>query len=812
MFCLYKGSSSHLKFTSSSIKPNRTKSAVQAMAARARIGSFLSALVVLFLFAGSSHAQNVCDGEPCILVSNFGTGNVQIYSDDGSTELSSNFLNGGGGGGEGMTCTAGTNNNVIYVSNNGPDIAAYSLQTGAPLSGGYSGTGSIAGLTINAAGNVIYAGEYGATDALVLSPPPSGPPYPLTLDLAIGPQGGNDSHDVALGTYPPSLAGDLFTSYFPPNGIGVNQFDLNSLPPYNFGGEQLNYAGSPSGCAMFNMPTPTQHCWTQVSGIEFDAAGNLWANSATYQDNGTFEFTQVGSSTPIFAPVNFVPSFTTGDFPVGLTIAPATDPLYPGYILTADFLAGQVSMISPASCTGTTLNPGTCTRNLFFSPGGNPKYVQYNVSCPNIDNDGYVEVCKQSNPAFPVTGTFDFTITAPQYSSGVLSVPVGECSGPIQVPSGTVTISETPTAGDTLSDVSAYSYTANGSYVDQLVAFPAQNPPNPSAAEVATVPGNNVALETIATFTNSSSAGQTGLLKICKIAGTGVADGTPFSFATSGAGTKNKYSIEAGPADQGGYCELAGSYPVGSQIKITETVPKGIYASIQVQPPANGGTKTATSVVVTIGQGVTVAEFTDSTQKPSFTLSANPNTLTVGLSGTGTSAITINPAGGFSGNVTLTASGLPAGVTASFTPNPATSTSTVTFTASATAALGTKTVTIKGTSGALSATTTIALTVVGSPNFTLSASPTSLKIPLGGTGTSTITITPTGGFDGEVTLNANGLPKGMTASFSPDPATSTSTLTIDVSDSTTPGTYAVSVSGTSGSLSNSTTIKVTVTK
>ncbi|MGD0830584.1 MAG: cellulose binding domain-containing protein [Terracidiphilus sp.] len=65
----------------------------------------------------------------------------------------------------------------------------------------------------------------------------------------------------------------------------------------------------------------------------------------------------------------------------------------------------------------------------------------------------------------------------------------------------------------------------------------------------------------------------------------------------------------------------------------------------------------------------------------------------------------------FSGSVTLAASGLPSGVTAAFTVNPATTTSVVTFSVSGTAPAGTTTVIITGTSGGLTASTPIALTV-----------------------------------------------------------------------------------------------------
>jgi hypothetical protein len=72
--------------------------------------------------------------------------------------------------------------------------------------------------------------------------------------------------------------------------------------------------------------------------------------------------------------------------------------------------------------------------------------------------------------------------------------------------------------------------------------------------------------------------------------------------------------------------------------------------------------------------------------------------------------------------VRLSAPGLPSGVSASFNPPNATSTSTLTLTASTTAALGAATLTAAGTSGALSQTAKINLTVAA-PTVTVSLSP-----------------------------------------------------------------------------------------
>src|SRR5579864_4839383 len=195
-----------------------------------------------------------------------------------------------------------------------------------------------------------------------------------------------------------------------------------------------------------------------------------------------------------------------------------------------------------------------------------------------------------------------------------------------------------------------------------------------------------------------------------------------------------------------------------------------------------------------------------------FTLSASPSSLTVTQGSSGSSTIKVTPSGGFTGSVTLSASGLPSGVTASFGTNPTTSTSSVTFTASSTATTGTSTVTITGVSGSLTHTTSVSLTVnaTATPNFSLSASPSSLTVKQGTSGSSTITVTDSGGFTGAVTLSTSALPSGVTASFGTNPTTSTSSLTFTASSTATVGTTTITVTGVSGSLTHTTTISLSI--
>ena len=201
------------------------------------------------------------------------------------------------------------------------------------------------------------------------------------------------------------------------------------------------------------------------------------------------------------------------------------------------------------------------------------------------------------------------------------------------------------------------------------------------------------------------------------------------------------------------------------------------------------------------------------TPTPSFTLSDSASALSIAQGSSGTDTITVNDAGGFTGSVTLAATGLPSGVTATFGTNPATGNSVVTLTASASAPQGSAVVTITGTSGALTpATTTIALTVSAKQTvgFTLAPSPSSLSVIQGSSGTSSITVTDTGGFTGSVTFTASGLPSGVTASFSPASSTSSSVLTLTASSTATIGAATVTVTGTSGSTTATTTVALTI--
>jgi len=222
----------------------------------------------------------------------------------------------------------------------------------------------------------------------------------------------------------------------------------------------------------------------------------------------------------------------------------------------------------------------------------------------------------------------------------------------------------------------------------------------------------------------------------------------------------------------------------------------------------------AATITVTGTQGAAFATFTVGlTVKgaPGATLGAAPASLTVPRMTAGSSTITVTPENGFTGAVSLTITGLPTGVTASFSPASASSTSKLTLTASASALLGAATLTITAKSGSVSATATIALTVAIAPSFTLTPSATNVSAAAGGSGTAVLTVTPAGGFDGTVALTASGLPAGVTASFSPTSTAATSTLTLTAANSAALKVTQFTIKGVSGNISATLPLTVTVT-
>jgi trimeric autotransporter adhesin len=162
--------------------------------------------------------------------------------------------------------------------------------------------------------------------------------------------------------------------------------------------------------------------------------------------------------------------------------------------------------------------------------------------------------------------------------------------------------------------------------------------------------------------------------------------------------------------------------------------------------------------------GSTSANVSLTVVPPGFTLSGTPVSVVAGV--TGTSTLTITPTNGFSGTVTLQCDGGSYPGNANDAPTcssippvtisgnaPATTTLSIQTQPDTTPAQYTLGVSAVDSSGVAMANTAVAITVSSPPQgFALTNTPVSIASP-GASGTSTITITPSGGFSSKLALS-----------------------------------------------------------
>jgi hypothetical protein len=227
------------------------------------------------------------------------------------------------------------------------------------------------------------------------------------------------------------------------------------------------------------------------------------------------------------------------------------------------------------------------------------------------------------------------------------------------------------------------------------------------------------------------------------------------------------------------------------------------------------------SATATASQSVVVTQ----PASPDFSISSNPSSISVAQGASGTSTIMLTSLGGFTGTITLSPTISPSGPTVSVNPTSVTvsaggsGTSTLTVSTQSTTPLGSYTVIVTGNSGSISHSTTIPVAVTSVtvvPDFSISGNPSSITIPRSSSGTFNLTLASMNGFSGTVNLSVTLSPSGPRTSLSqtsinlsPGGAGS-STLTVKTLKKTHFGSYTVTVTATSGSLSHSITFTVTV--
>src|SRR5437763_6821293 len=97
-------------------------------------------------------------------------------------------------------------------------------------------------------------------------------------------------------------------------------------------------------------------------------------------------------------------------------------------------------------------------------------------------------------------------------------------------------------------------------------------------------------------------------------------------------------------------------------------------------------------------------------------------------------------------------------------------------------------------------------------DFSISAIPTSLSLVQGASGSSSLSTAVTSGTAGTVSLDVSCVTSGARASLNPGSVTAGTSATLNVNaGSTAAGTYTLTVTGTEGSVTHTTTVQLTVT-
>jgi serine protease len=200
-----------------------------------------------------------------------------------------------------------------------------------------------------------------------------------------------------------------------------------------------------------------------------------------------------------------------------------------------------------------------------------------------------------------------------------------------------------------------------------------------------------------------------------------------------------------------------------------------------------------------------------------FSIGVSPTSRSVVVGSSTTATVSTATTSGSAQSVALSASGLPTGASASFSPASVTSggSSTLTIQTSASTPAGTFPVTITGSAASGSHATSLSLTVTTTPppnDFSVSVSPTNATVTAGGSTNATVSTATTSGSAQSVSLSASGLPTGASASFSPASVTSgaSSTMTVTTAATTPAGSYTITVTGSAASGTHGATFLLTV--
>jgi hypothetical protein len=580
-----------------------------------------------------------------------------------------------------------------------------------------------------------------------------------------------------------------------------------------------SYSGGASGTTTYagSTSTPVQVTVAQsASSVTLQASNELGGSSATSGSSVTYGTQLLLTATPSATgakPTGTV-TFTDSGTVIGTASVSASGtavlnwaPAVGGHSVTATYGGSSSATASTSTAFALTVTKNTPDVNLFVSASGSSTVFE------------------------PLSGTTTLTVQVSNSGADVISNTNYAAYVPVLPPTGVVTItglgSSTltfPSLQAALQSIQAAANAGNGAVMGTAVlGVPSTIPSGTYNNVVINYPGDTNYLAT-------TSSGSVVIAAASGTATTTTATASPTQTSRTAAVTIS--GSVTGASNQGvptgTVVAEADGYEVGSY-----TLGTGSGASAPYSITVNNESLTPGVNVVTLQYfpgtsspyAPSIATVTISNGSTAYYTLSNSGPINVGEGSNGTSTISVTPTGGFTGAVALSCVVTPAATTSTPTCSIASSatvsgispaTTTLTLTTGSSTTAGTYVVTVTGTSGGQVFTTSVPVVVsavAATPAITLSSSGP-ITENAGTSGMSTITVTPSGGFTGAVTLTCAVTPTTGTSVPTctvTSPVTisgttaQTATLMVTSTATTTTGAYTVTVTGTASGVTTATT-------
>jgi len=247
------------------------------------------------------------------------------------------------------------------------------------------------------------------------------------------------------------------------------------------------------------------------------------------------------------------------------------------------------------------------------------------------------------------------------------------------------------------------------------------------------------------------------------------------------------------------------------RVAVPSTIAPGVYRfSLKVAATSKYGSKTISSPTITLRLAVA--------STGSFDAAFAPASVNLTPGGNATVQLSLTPRG-YTGPVQLSLLQVPPGLHVTLgesTVNAGSSTG-VTVSADSGAQPGSYTVVVKAKGGGVEKQATLNVFVEkpqpGPLNYTLTASPATLSLEEGGSGSIQVQVVKASGRDENVTLSLEGLPAGASYSFSENPARPGGAVTLTIRAGEGAGNYTLTIRArSSGGLEKTLTVKLHVSR